>query len=85
VVHPQRFSDHRALSAWYEVDVTKRATVNIGNIGTNPENEGTDPETERIDPDFYATGGNISWDDFLSNELYPLPYAYGDSDSRTYG
>lgn len=92
-VHPQRFSDHRAVSGWYDIDVTKKATVVVGNIGEenetidrgNNNNNNNNGNDDYVDPDFYATGGNISFDDFLDNDLYPLPYAYGDSDSRNYG
>lgn len=81
IVHPKQNSDHRPVSAFYEVDVSKKVVGGGGggDGGDGGEPDDTDDPTETADPDFYATGGNISWADYLDNELYPLPTATGDS------
>jgi hypothetical protein len=80
VVHPKQHSDHRFVSAYYDIDVAKKAVTGggggDGGDGDEPD-DGDDPGA--ADPDFYATGGNIDWSDYLDNELYPLPTATGDS------
>ena len=82
-VHPKQKSDHRPVSAWFDIEVGQKAVVNLGFIGTENDPDSADPE--RVDPDFYATGGNIDWSDYLKDDTYPLPYAYGDSDSHRHG
>lgn len=89
IVHPKQRSDHSFVSAFYDVDVSVATTT--GTESTDPgegvivEENGylTPPSGEEgyVDPDFYATGGNISWADYLDSDLYPLHFAYGDSDS----
>ena len=86
IVHPKQNSDHRFVSAFYTVDVSKKVvTGGGGGDGGDGDGGGTgaDPTTDDdpgvSDPDFYATGGNIDWSDYLDNELYPLPHASGDS------
>lgn len=92
-VHPKQRSDHSFVSAFYDIDISFKVGVgheqdwdwqNIDwNGGWNDyDQNGTESTPEYVDPDFYATGGNISWADYLDNELYPLPYATGDSDLR---
>lgn len=76
-VWPQQRSDHRPLSVWYEL---KRARVHTGggghDGGGNPPGTGPDPAQE----DFFATGGNIDWSDYLDGAIYDLPSAIDDSD-----
>jgi hypothetical protein len=79
VVHPKQNSDHRQVSAYYDVDVSKKVTTGGGGGDGGDGGEPDDTDDTTVDPDFYATGGNIDWSDYLDNELYPLPVASGDS------
>jgi len=83
-VHPRQQSDHRPVSAWYDIEVSKASNGNVGNTGDTGGDGGGDG-AEPPDVDFYATGGNIDWSDYLNDDLYPLPFAYGDSDSHRHG
>ena len=81
VVHPKQNSDHRPISAYYEVDVSKKVTTGGGGGGGGGGGTVTDqddPDTG-FDPYVYASAGNVNWTDYLDNELYPLPVATGDS------
>lgn len=79
-VWPEQRSDHRPLSVWYEL---KRARVSQpsggggGHDGSgHPPGTGPDPAQD----DFYATGGNVDWNDYLDGAIYQLPQATDDSD-----
>ena len=80
IVHPKQNSDHRFVSAFYDIDVAKKVTTGGGggDGGDADEPDDTDGSAD-VDLFVYANAGNIDWSDYLDNELYPLPTATGDS------
>jgi hypothetical protein len=93
VVHPKQRSDHSFVSAWYDVDVSERVTAaggggDGGPVGTisNPSGDAETPTAPKAYSDYWLPGsGVIDWSDYLDDDLYELPYAYGDSDSHRHG
>ena len=91
LIHPKQNSDHSFVSGWYDIDVSKKTSTGLPTaIGTTgdpidiigrelPDGQGGDPY-----PYDYVSG-NISWADYLDDDVYALPYAYGDSDSHRHG
>lgn len=77
---PMNVSDHRPVSAFYDIDVkvktTTPAPTKPGPAKPTPSDTTGNPK----DDDPYATGGNISWDDYLDNTIYQYPQAVDDSD-----
>ena len=75
-VWPMGNSDHRALSVWYDVNfsVTQPTSVGGGGDETDAEDAGSG------DPDFYATGGNIDYSDYMDDTTYELVRVVEDSD-----
>lgn len=70
---PMGHSDHRAISAWYEIDTAKK-----------PKKDDTKPTAgdqsgNQKDDDFYATGGKVSYVDYMDGEIYQLDRAVDDS------
>lgn len=79
-VWPKQNSDHRPISAWYEI---KRAKVKGG--GHNGPGTGGDDGTS---PEPLAQGenaGNRNWEDYLDGAIYNLPQAVDDSDDPRHG
>lgn len=82
--HAKRSSDHRAISAWYEIERTRVAQPSgtngsgsgSGSGGGTGGGTGPDP----VQDDFYATGGNIDWSDYFDGAIFNLPQAVDDSD-----
>jgi hypothetical protein len=97
VVHPKQRSDHSFVSAWYDVDVSERVVTSGGGstggggggpVGTisNPSGSEETPEEPKAYSDYWLSGsGSIDWSDYLDDDLYELPFAYGDSDSHRHG
>lgn len=63
-VHPRQHSDHRPISAWYEI--TKSKGGGGGGKGKPPPK--------------FAQAGNVDFSDYADGTVYPLPYAIDDSD-----
>lgn len=79
-VHPKQNSDHRFISAWYEI--TQKKSTGGGNSGGGNAGGGSDNGPK--DPDFYATGGNVDWSDYADGSIYDLPQATDDSDGSNH-
>lgn len=77
--HARQNSDHRPVSAWYEVTESKKWTDTGGNGGSTG---GTHPHTH--DP-IYATGGDVDWSDYGDNTRYRYHQATDDSDGPDHG
>ena len=77
-VWPRQNSDHRPLSAWYDIEVAKKPSAAPG---AKPPSPAPIPVPAPVYPERdYATGGNVDWSDYTDDELYALPYAVDDSD-----
>lgn len=75
LVHHERNSDHRPISAWYDV------------VRVKEPGDGTPPPANP-DPTHgphYSTGGNVSWNDYRDNTLYNIDEEteHGPDDSAT--
>jgi hypothetical protein len=68
-IWPKQHSDHRPVSAWYDITEARKSSV-----GQTPDPEPTPSE----DPS-YVTGGNIDYSDYQGNDIYPMPVATEDS------
>jgi hypothetical protein len=68
-VWPMQHSDHRFVSAWYDID--KLGVP--GSPGPDPTNEG-----------FYVSG-NRNWSDYFDGAIYHLPQAVDDSADPAHG
>jgi len=77
---PRQNSNHRPISGFYDIDVTKKSGTG-GTTAPTPSPSPTPPTSADPDP-LYATGGNVDWSDYTDAELYALPYAVDDSDTR---
>lgn len=65
-IWPKQHSDHRYVSAWYDLTHVQRSGVGGGGTAETP----TD----------FLTGGNRSFADYQDNEIYDMPVATDDSD-----
>lgn len=70
-VYQKHASDHRPISAWYEVSHVKKASVggSTGGGSTNPT-----PKKG------FIHGGNVDFSDYADGRIYDLPTAIDDSD-----
>lgn len=83
---PKQESDHRAVSAWYEI---KRARVKNpsgeGGGGSGGNNGGGSPGPNPGDDDPFVTGGNRDFSDYFDGTIYDLPQAVDDSGDPRHG
>lgn len=78
-VWDKAFSDHRALSTWYDIDLAVAQPIAIYGA-SGGDSDVTDGDTGVVDPDFYATGGNIDYSDYVDDTTYELVRVVEDSD-----
>lgn len=82
VVHPKQNSDHRQISAYYDIDVSKKVVTGGGggDGGAGEGEDGADPgPPEAFDDGIWFGGGTIDWSDYQDDSIYALPVATGDS------
>ena len=70
-VYPKQASDHRPISAWYDVTTKKQQGVG-GNTGGGKHNP--------VPGKDFPTGGNVDFSDYADGRVYNLPTAIDDSD-----
>lgn len=68
-VHPQQGSDHRPISAWYDID-----------LSTTDGDSTTPTSGDTMGSDDVFSAGNVDWSDYQYDDVYPMPYAIDDSD-----
>ena len=68
-VYPKHASDHRPISAWYEITHTQG-----GNVGGNTGGGKATPKKG------FVHGGNVDFSDYADGRIYDLPMAVDDSD-----
>lgn len=70
-VYQKHASDHRPISAWYDVKMVKSSGVG-GNTGGGSHNP--------VPGKDFPTGGNVDFSDYADGRVYNLPTAIDDSD-----
>jgi hypothetical protein len=73
------------VSVWYGVTQKKKNSVGGGGGGGGTGGDGGGGgggNNGPKDKDFYATGGNVDFSDYLDADVYDLPQAVDDSDGR---
>lgn len=81
-VHPKQNSDHRFVSAWYDITQKKKG---LGNGGGGNDGGGGGTGVNPHEDDIYATGGNVDLSDYQDNKRYKYQQATDDSDGPEHG
>lgn len=85
-VHPRTNSDHRFVSAWYDITdkvkggVSGGASNGGGGSGTGGGSNGPGNPQDDENDETIVSGGNRDFSDYLDGSVYALPWAIDDSD-----
>ncbi len=85
---PKQHSDHRFVSAWYEITTKVKANPGGGpggGGGSGGGGGGTKPDPKPVQRDPYAGGNPYDWSDYSDDTRYRFPQAVDDSEGPDHG